>query len=762
MNEKLRSWLWDRLILIVLLAFVLSYDWPCLNSLYLTSDTLLSFEQFYSFYNEFFFHGVLPQWLPNQASFGLPSNLPYMEFMSVGCNVSFILGKLFSVRGTLLLFKLAVVIDQFILVMGMFLLTRLLFKRRITVFIVCLSVLASICWGGFIEFQLYLFYLIPLILYFFIRSFEIKDIRFFWMGVLALICSISGTTPYFFAIKFFVVSLVVIQLFLKYRPGWDFFKFDKINLILIGIITLLLFSFYYQLSELRSFIDLTKREALGGQNSLGVFLTYGAEWGHWQDFINILVSGCSVWLYLGILPFFFLIYSFFSVRSKEYFIFFVVGAAMFWVVCGGLFAALCYYYPLMSYFRHLGYSWGSYKIFFAICAGYGLEKFFDSSSKERFKLVCISFLFLVFLCDSAGITQNWLIPLIVNHVFWQQWMGDFQYKSTFFRVGTQVIGLGVLLAVLSTQIFLEKSQGTKKFILMALEKLIYVIFIVCVLLDIHSYHQVMLCVPPAPEKNFETVLNLYPIVNTLKPVEFKSSRFNNPGTKFEKMGLVLDGGGGGNDEEYSIAQFSTCQKGSSRIFPKEVNDLWALQDSIPPNDFNLIIGCGYPKLRLLQGVKFAKNALEAESILKNNFDASNYVVIEDKTARSPKTLEAPLPSSELGVINVSGFNSNSLSLDVDVTAPGGTWLVYSDAFHKNWRAKVDGKSTRIEKANIAFKGIFLEHGKHHVDWHYGGSLNTVTFYFMALTELCFSLYLVYISFLGLMGFKSFHMKSEEI
>ena len=755
MVEKIKSWVFDRFILIVLLIFVLSYDWPSFTCLYLSNDTLLSFEEFYSFYNEFYFHGFLPQWFPNQATFGLPANLPYMEFMSVGCNISFLIGKIFSIKSTLLLFKLSVLMDQLVLLIGMFLLSRLLFKRRITVFIVCLSVLASICWGGFIEFQLYLFYLIPLIIYFFIKSFESKDIRFFWMGVLALICNVAGTTPYFFAIKFFLVSLVVILSFIKYKPDWSFFKFNRINLVLISISFLLLISFYCQFAELRDFIDLTRRESMGGRNSLSVFLTYGADWGHWLDFINILISGGSVWLYLGILPFFFIVYSLCCVRSKEYFTFFFVGAAMFWVVCGGLFAAACYYYPLMSYFRHLGYSWGSYKIFFSLCAGYGLERFFDSSSKDRLKYACMSFLLIVFLCDSTGITQNWLIPALANDSAWHQFWGNFQYKTTYFRVGTQVIGFGALLVILFAQILLERCHLEKKLLYSILEKSIYFIFIACVVLDIRSYQDVMRCVPPKAEKNFETVLKLFPVVNTLQFNEYKETRYNNPGTEYEKMSINLeDDGRGTNDEKYNVAQFSTCEKGISRLFPKEVNDLWALQDKISPNDFNFIIGCGYPKLRLLQGVKLARNETEAESILKNHFDASRYVVIEDKLALPTKMHVEPLPSSDLGEIKVTGFNLSTLSLNVDVTAPGGSWLVYADAYHKNWGAKVDGKSTKIERANIAFKGIFLQQGKHHIDWHYGGLLNTATFNFMALTELCFSVYLVYIIFFVLLGFKS--------
>lgn len=44
------------------------------------------------------------------------------------------------------------------------------------------------------------------------------------------------------------------------------------------------------------------------------------------------------------------------------------------------------------------------------------------------------------------------------------------------------------------------------------------------------------------------------------------------------------------------------------------------------------------------------------------------------------------------------------------------WLIYADAFNKNWTVSVDSKTEPIFRANIAFKAIKIEPGKHDVSF----------------------------------------------
>jgi len=53
-------------------------------------------------------------------------------------------------------------------------------------------------------------------------------------------------------------------------------------------------------------------------------------------------------------------------------------------------------------------------------------------------------------------------------------------------------------------------------------------------------------------------------------------------------------------------------------------------------------------------------------------------------------------------------------IDVEVDAPAGGFLVVNDAWHPWWRAEVDGHPADILKANVLFRAVQLEPGRHHV------------------------------------------------
>jgi hypothetical protein len=51
---------------------------------------------------------------------------------------------------------------------------------------------------------------------------------------------------------------------------------------------------------------------------------------------------------------------------------------------------------------------------------------------------------------------------------------------------------------------------------------------------------------------------------------------------------------------------------------------------------------------------------------------------------------------------------------VEVDAPGGGFLVLNDVWHPWWRAEVDGKPVPVLKANVLFRAVALEPGRHQV------------------------------------------------
>jgi hypothetical protein len=71
------------------------------------------------------------------------------------------------------------------------------------------------------------------------------------------------------------------------------------------------------------------------------------------------------------------------------------------------------------------------------------------------------------------------------------------------------------------------------------------------------------------------------------------------------------------------------------------------------------------------------------------------------------------------------FNHVSFALPAGEIAQESTrrrFLVYMDALHPEWQAFVDGRTTKIEVANIAFKAVELPPGAREVSFRFGSGL----------------------------------------
>ena len=62
------------------------------------------------------------------------------------------------------------------------------------------------------------------------------------------------------------------------------------------------------------------------------------------------------------------------------------------------------------------------------------------------------------------------------------------------------------------------------------------------------------------------------------------------------------------------------------------------------------------------------------------------------------------------------FDVNSIKIQTQYADE--KFLVYTDSFHKHWKAFINGKSTAVYRANMAFKGIRLPPGHNEVYLRY--------------------------------------------
>ncbi len=108
-----------------------------------------------------------------------------------------------------------------------------------------------------------------------------------------------------------------------------------------------------------------------------------------------------------------------------------------------------------------------------------------------------------------------------------------------------------------------------------------------------------------------------------------------------------------------------------------------------------------------------------------NFDSrQEVVIIGSQTDTLPAaTLIEPIdqPSSaplttNLQLVPVTGQSPNLVTLTVDADQPG--FVVLTDTYYPGWQATVDGQPVQIWPANLAFRAVPIEAGRHTVQFSY--------------------------------------------
>jgi uncharacterized membrane protein YfhO len=62
------------------------------------------------------------------------------------------------------------------------------------------------------------------------------------------------------------------------------------------------------------------------------------------------------------------------------------------------------------------------------------------------------------------------------------------------------------------------------------------------------------------------------------------------------------------------------------------------------------------------------------------------------------------------------------AIDLDVESAGSAALIMSITRHKYWRATIDGTPASLYAANVAFQGLTIPRGRHHVTLRYRNPL----------------------------------------
>lgn len=701
------------------------------SNLIFRHDTNARFQTFHFFYSEFFFHDLIPHWLP-YGTFGIASTMYQISSLSPAYYFFGLIGKYLGVTDVLFLFKLSFVFDHFILLLGAYLLSRQLFTHKTTVFFVCLGIaLAATNWIHQAYFGFYIFYLLPLIILFIVKFFKTKQLYFVWLAGIICVFKCIGDIPYFISLYLFMITVLCIVYWIETKISWHTFLHISANNIppfslfmIVSAIYLYLIGHAYDFTK--SFIP--GRDSETNMVTLEAFLTYGKymKFFKFPDFISGAISnpGIRSIFYIGLAPIcFFLVAILKSSKNSDFRALFAITIALIWLSFGGFFSALIYYFPAMSLYRHIGHIYDLILLLILLCSGFGLDNFL-STIKERgllnmnfsFSKLIIVFVIILFTGDMA------ISHSIHNYIGIDALkQADIRVTGFWFRIFTYITGICLIFFIIRQQ-RISNEAGVK---------IVKAVIILCFIIDIISFQYALFNNEAKAPPSLTSSLDSF----KANELVYQEQREMEPYTMRQKqlIGFPYEGAKY-NRSMYNFVQFDPCiQKYRTNFFPAGLELLIRVRTAnfqskpsfsfLSQYDPSFIrsLGCNEPKLRLVGNAIFATSAEQAAALIKSTQDLDNVVILRENVKSAPSISNVNnLPKVTIpeiakkqdikGEISVAHFTSNELEVRADVQTNNETWLVYADAFHPGWQVILNGEKVPLMEANLAFKAVKLEKG----------------------------------------------------
>jgi len=760
------------------------------------TDAFSGFTLYYFLYNNLFFNNELAQWIPYGA-YGLPAAYNQLTSLTPITYVVMFLGCLLRVKNVYLLFQLTLLAEQFVFLAGMYLLCRFLFKKRSTVFWVCLAAAGStVCYTQpFFNFRIY--YLFPFVAFLWLSFFQEKKDGFFWLGCLVCLVWATGNAPYFVPLLFFLSVFFCLIFFLSDKTIWRrLFARSPRNLLPLGLFLFLLaiYGYFAKNSLHRLSLAAISRNA-SGTTDLTTFLTWGGNpsvpkliKGFFFAFPPYLKIGSlvDVSIYIGLASLVFLAWAIGRVRSAAFFAFLIPALSFLWLSFGGLFARAAYHLiPMMSYYRHIGLVLSFMKILLLICAGFGFEDFLSSRLKKKMFGLSLIFAFVFFLWDTLpDASTMWYLSLLPKDIFGKIRLDEVLFR---FRIYAIFFSAAALLSLLLFVVARLRHARVPRAVMG--QSAVAALMLAC-FFDLLSFQaSAAKAIPQLPKKSYGSLdcLRVHEMpfqeerqfMNIFNPPKERLSRRQEHAIDlffFQAKGIyyALD---------YNFIQFDPLssvfgpvliEEGLNRLRRVRHRDKSAVlamreqlrqaADSIgidfrtdlmmrgvhqllqvdrPDKTLITAFGGYYPKLRLVPRAYFVEDSKQALEAVGKIPDIVNTVVLTGAPGKRFLTTPQAMPArGRPGRITVTHFSANDIKMDVIVENPDGAWLVYADAYHPGWKAAVNGRRTPVVEAYGAFKAVHLDPGKQKVRFYFFNGLSTVCAYLIALFGLASGFFLL--------------------
>jgi hypothetical protein len=655
-------------------------------------------------------------------------------------------GKILNIYDPLVLFRYSLLGEQILAITGTYLLASQLFKKRYVVLIIALSMLPTYFVYQQVTFNFRLVYLLPFALYWIIRFFKQKRPEFLWLAGITAILSIPGSAIYpqivvFYALGIFSLFLFFGDLEILRSLSKPSVKNVVAFLAFVGIAVA--FLYYFRLFNDGLFVW-RKDRATDLSVPLNVFLTH---WGVWNpiDLLSSFVYGIyhgeisnpyEYTFYIGLLPLVGIVIALLYVRNRFFKALFWTSAFLYLFSLRGNLAGLAYYFPLINKTRYVAIL-GTipFRTLVIFLAGFGLDHELDESKLSYLiKIGFVLFLGLEFLRIFDSISYySWIFNNIQAH------LPEYQLFLT------RVLGYIGLMGLFYVWL---KISGPNRSRAVVLKKVIILCLLAWFSFDILTFRS-----------DFETRVHIDEATSSeasaaflkIQPITYEEKRLPSPLPSDWRARQILKYSETIQPDSHwlmeSFLQFDKCFSSSynegryeiisASLVPLEEQNFIIVPDKQPSENEMQVYGCEMPKLRVVSNVLVLKTDMEVMRYIKDDgTDLSNLLVLSQKYSNASSSLGNPSIDAE---ISIQQFDMNSISIGINLPSGSNRWLVYSDAYHPLWKAELNGREVKIERAYLGFKAVKLDEGYNTLQFIYGSWELNVAYYSVVLISVFASL-----------------------
>jgi hypothetical protein len=703
-----------------------AFQWPWLRAdVVPIHDTFYNFINFHVFYSHFVLERELVHWYPYSA-LGQPAAIQQVISFTPTDYAVALVGALLRVRDTMLLFKIAVIVEQMVYVLGVVLLARRVFRAPATALLLGIAAAGSVVWYAQLWFELRLFYLLPFVLHGVVGFLEepARGERL-WLAALACVAWGFGNPPYFASVWAVVLLLVLAGPLLAKRSAWAWLppRSWRSALAFGAFVAGAGLFAYFGLRSLDGVMLREEgRDPTTGAVPLAVFLTYGGVAELPALLRGVLAgwppqlpwgSGIDTSAYVGLLP---LVAIGLALARERSGLFLGTLAALAFVVAfsfGGLVSKAAYHLPTFSGYRHIGLVYGLAKALAIFAAGFGIER----------------------------VARRWLrVP-----------DGAIGWLALAAGMVASIVAAGALPAdrveswPLAVGLRLAAYVGLGALSFAATRSLAFGV-LVALAFDLGIYQAAVLARAPRLSPEYLAKLSVYDVA----PMTYRAARgagidqdSQRPEDIRSRDAAALVAGPGGQLywNTHNFTHVDPCET-------PHYTEMWTIRvyrllllDKRSGIDVDDRIGCTLPKLRVVSGAKLfdspqdARAAVIAMAGSPRERDGVRDVIRIPPGAPRP---DAEPSRAEAGRVRVTRFTPNALEARVEVDAEAGAWLIYADAADPGWHASIDGAPTRLYEANLAFKAVRVPAGTHAVRFEHRRGLHHAASHGVALFGLAYA------------------------